>query len=206
MNDDELLARLRAADPAHGDTSAADDAPGHGPSWIDDLTEATMTDSREAIETPTRPRRWLPAAAAAVVLAATGIALAARGGGDDAPPAAQPTTVMTLTLPADDAMASCMQVSAEVLRPMEVAFSGIATEVEEEAVTIAPDRWYKGGEGATVVKLTTMGPEMVALIYNVQFEKGTRYLITATDGQVNACGFSAEWSPELAAMFEQAFG
>jgi hypothetical protein len=113
---------------------------------------------------------------------------------------------MTLGLAAEDAAASCIGLSVEFLRPMEVAFSGTATAVEERAVTITPDRWYKGGNGATAVELTTMGPEMVALLGNVQFEEGKRYLITATNGQVNACGFSAEWNPEMAAMFEQAFG
>lgn len=210
MNDDEILARLRAADPARRDTSAGD-ASGPGPSWIHDLTEATMTNARTTPDTRdqtadrSRPRRWLPAAAAALVLAASGIALAVSRGGDDAPPTAQPTTAMTLTVPADDAMASCMQVSVEALKPMEVAFSGTAAEVEKTSVTITPDRWYKGGDGATMVELTTLGPDMVALIGNVQFEEGKRYLITATDGQVNSCGFSAEWSPELAATFEQAF-
>jgi hypothetical protein len=205
MNDDELLARLRAADPARRDARAAD-ASTMAASWIDDLTEATMNETREPTETPSRPRRWLPAAATAAVLAAIGITLAVGGGDGDAPPAAQPGTTLTLGLAADDAAASCIGVSVETLRPMEVAFSGTATAVEEKAVTITPDRWYKGGNGATAVRLTTMGPEMVALLGNVQFEEGKRYLITATNSQVNACGFSAEWSPEMAAMFEQAFG
>ena len=112
---------------------------------------------------------------------------------------------MTLGLAAEDAAASCAAVSVEFLRPKEVAFSGTATVVEDRGVTIAPDRWYKGGNGATAVELTTMGRELVGLLYSVQFEKGKRYLITATDGQVTVCGFSAEWNPELAAMFEQAF-
>lgn len=205
MNDDELLARLEAADPAR----TVDEDVATGPSWIDDLTEATMTETRERtgrpIERPRRRRLWIPAAAAAAVLAATAIALTASGD-DDAPPAAQPAAGMTLTLPADDAMASCMQLSVESLRPMEVAFSGTATTVEDRAVTITPDHWYKGGDGATSVKLATMGEEKVALLGSVQFEQGKRYLVTATDGQVNACGFSAEWTPELAQVFEQAFG
>lgn len=207
MNDDELLARLGAADPARG----AEDASARGSSWIDDLTEATMTQTREANtigempQTPKRPRRWIPAAAAAVALATAGIALAVSGG-DDPPPAAQPGPALTLTVAADDPMASCLQVSVESLQPMELAFSGTATAVEEKAVTITPDRWYKGGQGATSVSLTTMGPEMVPLLGNVQFEEGKRYLITASDGQVTACGYSAEWTPEMAALFEQAFG
>lgn len=206
MNDDEILARLRSADPARRDARAADDAAGMAPSWIHDLTEATMNETRELTETPTRPRRWLPAAAAAAMLATAGIAFALGGGGDAPPPVARPASTMTLALAAEDASASCMQLSVEILKPMEVAFSGTATAVEEKAVTITPDRWYKGGDGATAVQLTTMGPEMVALLGNVQFEEGKRYLITATGGQVNACGFSAEWNPQMAAMFEQAFG
>jgi len=53
---------------------------------------------------------------------------------------------------------------------------------------------------------TLVAPEgMEALIGGVTFEPGQQYLITATDGVVNYCGFSGPATPELQALFDQAF-
>lgn len=204
MNDDELLARLRAADPAAG-TDAPDP-------WVDEMAEATMRENDQlttpltTIESGRRRARWpLAAAAAAVVaLGATGVLLS--GAGDEpAPPSARPAQVMTLGLPASDAMGSCLAFSVDVLRPMEVAFSGTATVVESKAVTLRVDRWYKGGDGSQLVKLATLDGA-VALEGGVEFEEGRRYLITATGGTVNSCGYSSEWTPEMESAFDEAFG
>jgi hypothetical protein len=88
---------------------------------------------------------------------------------------------------------------------MEVALSGTATAVEADAVTITPDRWYKGGDGSSAVKLTTQG-DSVILEGGIALEKGKRYLITATGGQVNGCGFSSVWTADMAAAYAEAFG
>ena len=51
-----------------------------------------------------------------------------------------------------------------------------------------------------------VAPEgLEALIGGVTFEPGQQYLITATDGVVNYCGFSGPATPELQALFDQAF-
>ena len=39
----------------------------------------------------------------------------------------------------------------------------------------------------------------------MSFEEGGRYLVSATDGRVTLCGFSAPYSTELAALYDQAF-
>ena len=215
LGDDVLLARLRAADPV-ASSDVAD-------SWIDDLTEATMrttthpTDATdpvaetdrvaEADRPPSATRsRWLLGAAAALVLVgAVGAGLLAGRDDTTAPPAAAPTTVMTLGLPAGNAAGMCIRFSVDVLRPMEVAFSGTATAVTDHFVTLAPDRWYKGGDGSTSVRLAALG-ESVALEGGIDFEQGKRYLVTATSGTVNGCGFSGEWSRDLADAYAAAFG
>ena len=38
------------------------------------------------------------------------------------------------------------------------------------------------------------------------FQVGQRYLVSANDGKVTVCGFTAPYCDELAAMYEQAFG
>lgn len=219
LSDAELLARLRAADPV-GTAEPAD-------SWIDDLTEATMnstttdasTDDTTHIATgttqsaplstrTTRSRRratWAIGAAAATLVAAAGVGIFAERGDAPAPPAAEPAKAMTLTLPANDASGMCIQFSVGALRPMDVALSGTATRVGSNTVTLTPDHWYKGSDGSTTITLRTLG-DSVILEGGIVFEQGKRYLVTATQGTVNACGFSGEWTPQMAAAYAEAFG
>lgn len=195
---ERLLRRMRAADPATKGTPPAS-------SWIPDLVEATMSTD---LEPTTRPRRWAPAvAAAAIVAVVAGGAYAVLDDGDSSPRTTPDPTATTLALPGGGdgaSMSSCMQFDVQVLRGMPVAFSGTATEVGEESVTLEVDRWYKGGD-ADVVRLANYDADNVSLD-GFAFEQGGRYLITATDGTVNFCGFSGPWREELASAFDQAFG
>ena len=40
----------------------------------------------------------------------------------------------------------------------------------------------------------------------VEFTQGKQYLVAATNGSVNGCGFSGPADPQLTAAYEQAFG
>jgi hypothetical protein len=200
MND-ELRDRIRRMDPMHPGVPTE---------------PMTTKSSRELLEnimsTPTiersdqaarRPRRvWYAAAAAALaaVLAAGGVLFFA---GDDAPTnAAAP---LELGLGDGGAMASCLPVSAEFLRDMSPALLGTATAVEGEKVTLRIDRWYAGDTGATEVVLHA--PDgMQALIGGIDFQVGQQYFVTASEGVVNYCGYSDAYSPQLEAIFEEAFG
>lgn len=209
MNDDELKARLRAVDPARRDAGAD--------SWIDDLVGATMdAETNAGTSTGTSAggrgwrRPWVLAAAAAVVVAAVGggaLALTtgddddSRRGADDA----KRHQELALTLPPADTMQMCIEFSPEVLAPMEVAFSGEAYDVDGETVRLAPDHWYRGGDGANDVVLTAGSPE-VLLEGGITFEEGERYLVSAIDGQVATCGLSGPYNAEMAAAYEEAFG
>jgi len=225
LSDAELLARLRAADPAGtaGPAGTADPAD----SWIDDLTEATMsktatnssiggttdttadgatgTTQRKVRTARSRRRATWAISAAAATLVAAGVGLVAGRGDPSAPPAAKPAKTMTLTLPAGDASGMCLRFSVDALRPMDVALSGTATEVGRSTVTLTPDHWYKGSDGSTTITLRTLG-ESVILEGGIVFEQGRRYLVTATQGTVNACGFSGQWTPQMAAAYAEAFG
>lgn len=81
MNDDELLARLKAADPAS-------DAPEPD---IDRLLEATVSTDTDTRPTPGKAsRRWLPAVAAGVLVLATAGLVWGIAGQDDQQPIADP--------------------------------------------------------------------------------------------------------------------
>ena len=200
MNDDELRARLQAADPAQRDAPAD--------SWIDELVEATMTMNDQAgqenrTEEP-RKRRWLAAAVAAAAVAAIvgGFAFVAA---DDGGAKDDKQTELALTLPAVDAMQMCIAFSVDQLKPAETAFSGTATEVAGDQITLEVDRWYKGGD-ADLVQLTSPGDESVLLEGGIQFTEGERYLVSASEGTVSSCGFSGAYTDEMAAAYDEAFG
>jgi hypothetical protein len=114
-------------------------------------------------------------------------------------------TTLDLALPPSDALASCIQFDVAFLRQMPVAFAGTATEVGGGRVVLAVDRWYRGGDADRVV-LSVPGEQTSVALDGVDFRDGGRYLVTATDGTVNGCGFSGPATPELEDAFARAFG
>ncbi len=211
MNDDDrrLRHRIQATNPV------PDSQHPQNADWIPALVEAVMstptptpTPTPTADTTPTDQtsrtpvRRWLIAAAAVTaVVAATVTGVILFRPNTPAPVA----STMTLTMPGgDNSMMSCMPFSVDILAPMQTAFDGTAVEVTADTVVLEVSKWYRGGD-AQRVNLTPAPGEHVSLTGSIVFEPGKRYLVTATDGLVNSCGFTQEWTPEGAAAFDQAF-
>jgi len=139
----------------------------------------------------TTGRRRLLGGGAVVVAVVAALALR------PAPPA------MELSLGAGDAMTSCLAFDVERLAEMPVAFAGTVTDTGGETAVLAVDRWFRGGESDEVLLRAPAGLE--ALTGGVELVPGERYLITATDGTVNYCGFSGPATPELTAAYDAAF-
>ena len=230
QDDDELQARLQAADPYPR-------APRPAPGWLDDLTGETMN----APETSTSPARegrrtpWLVAAAAAVVAAGVG-ATVLLGGEQDEPPRAggpagpsasasagagatstegstggstepspsAPGTLTRLTAPGA-APARCLPPSAEFLADAETAFDATVTSLGAGQVGLAVSRWYAGAPTARAV-VDAPASRLGTLLLSVDFEEGGRYLVAANGGEVMVCGFSGPYDASLAALYAQAFG
>jgi len=134
-----------------------------------------------------------PLAAMFVIL----LSACSSGGTESAPP-------LELSAGGGASMMSCLAFDPAVLAEMPLAFEGAATAMDGDRVTLDVGQWFKGGEADEVVLSAPQGLE--ALIGGIQFEVGGQYLISATDRQVNYCGFSGEATPELRASFESAFG
>ncbi|KQV71705.1 hypothetical protein ASC64_21325 [Nocardioides sp. Root122] len=98
----------------------------------------------------------------------------------------------------------CAVPSAETLGTFDTAFAGTVTSLEDGTATLAVDQWYAGGDAATVT-VTTPEKDLAALLMAVEFEKGKSYLVSATDGRVTLCGFTGETTPELQALYDEAF-
>jgi hypothetical protein len=202
---DALRDRLRASDPARS-------LPPADPTRVARLLEDVMsteltTENRETGTRDRSPLTWLVAAAAVLIIAGVGL-FAVLGHDDDPvepPTAADDKTVTELTAPSATAYAAkCMVPNTEILSRQEVAVEGTVTTIADGVVTLSVDEWY-AGDPTDLVRVQAPAAEMAELVGAVEFEEGGRYLVSATDGRVTVCGFSAPWSADLAALYDQAF-
>lgn len=205
MSDDDLRARLARLDPAPAGSPVE---PGTSPRARDVVVRAmTAPQLLEPVAAPParRRRRWLvPAAAAGLVAALVGGAVALSGGGGNTRGEGRDPSTLALSLPAPDVAASCIMFDVAYLAQMPVAFAGTVTAVDAGRVTLDVDRWYRGGD-ADRVTVAVPPQQSSAALDGVDFRQGRRYLVTATDGTVNGCGFSGPADPQLEQAFEQAF-
>ncbi len=215
--DDALRALLAGIDPARpgGPAFAADPTTEHVEERIMATTDQPTV--REQYDGDTgaarrRPRRtqWLAGAAALVLLAAGIVGALVLGGADQAPTPAAPRAVALSVSPGGGtATGTCIRFDVSILRDMPVAFAGTATAVTDDQVTLSVDRWYRGTaaqERAEVVTLAVPGGAASVALDGIAFSKGTQYLVAATDGTVNGCGFSGPADPQLRAAYDEAFG
>jgi hypothetical protein len=209
-HDDDLRALLARLDPC-GPAVPVDSVAGPR---AHELLEHIMqtTDEPTVLEPHTSASRWrgpalLTAAAAAVIAIGVGAALVASNG-SDAPKPTAPTraaTTLALNVPGGISMVSCVPFSVTFLRDMPVALGGTVTAAEPGKVTLKVDHWYKGGD-ADQVTIAQPDPQSSVALDGVTFEQGNRYLLTATNGTVNGCGFSGPATPKLEQSFKDAFG
>ncbi len=195
---DQFERRLRDADPATRDVESSR-TPRARALMEQIMSESTIEASTTDRTTPGSSSRRLILAVAAAAIVVAGIVAAVTTGGDD------DTTTLALRADSSDAtLSSCLAVSAAVLAPVDVAFDAEVTSVDGSTVTLDVSRWYQGGDADTV---TVENPDAgkAALIDGVDFAVGERYLVSATGGAVNSCGLSGVFSPQLEALYVDAF-
>lgn len=209
-DDQALLARLRAADPASFLPAAA-------PARVARLLEETMShDVDDSVSTESRasgtrgrsPLTWaLAAAAVAVIVGGAAVIATTR---DDARPQDPPTaadaspTVTELRVP-DGARARCPVPDARLIGTAAVAFDGTVDAVDAGRVTLTPTEFY-AGEATDVVVVEAPPASFDALLTSVDFRPGERYLVAATSSdEVMVCGMTATWSARLAGLYDEAF-
>ncbi|MFI6467735.1 hypothetical protein [Streptomyces sp. NPDC050538] len=205
MNDDELLARLKSADPALTGVAPPPD--------IDRLVEDTLnTDT--ALQSATTAaglatagwarRHLFGLAAAGLLVLGGGVAggIMANSGDSNGHSAATKTVAPAgaLRLTAEGGSGKCMVPGVDTLGKYPTLFEGTATSVNGSTATFHVDRWFKGGDAETVV-LTSDTEVSETLTYT----EGGHYIIGAKDGFVPMCA-AIEATPEDVAKFRQAFG
>jgi hypothetical protein len=194
MTNGELRDRLAASNPSPPNQPVDPIGSDRARALMEDIMSTTIT--KEPQVKPKRPR-FLALAAAAASLAVVS-ALALFGG------LAASSEPLQLTATPGDPMAMCLAFDVATLRGMSPAFGGTVTAVTGDVATLEVNRWYAGGDAETVQIQFT--PGMEALIGTPSFEVGQQYLITATDGVVNSCGYSGLATPEYEAAWAEAFG
>ena len=206
--DDLLRARLHASDPAAS-------LPPADPERVARLLEDVMsteltTENRETGTHDRGPLTWLVAAAAAVIIAGVGLfavlnhdedpARAADGRRHDAHRADGHGAVRAGRRRRTSA--KCMVPNAEVLAQQSVAFDGTVTAAGRRRRHARRPPPGTPASRPTWSRCRRRRPSWRSLLLAVSFEEGGRYLVSATDGQVTLCGFSAPYSAELAALYD----
>ncbi|MGY1499430.1 hypothetical protein ACW4TU_23080 [Streptomyces sp. QTS52] len=218
MNDDELLAHLKATDPA-----LTSKAPRPDVTRLVEATMSTNTNMNAAATTTTqvaRPRRRLVPALAftALLLVGGGVSWGVARGGESAAdkagagvagggqvPGLEP---LTLILPDGDSTVAvkCAAPTPELLRRHELAFEGTVTAEKGDRVVLRVDHWYRLDANLAnptdVVRFSSDNGNSEA----PDFPLGAHYLVTADSGIVPICGGTTEATDEGRAMFEEAFG
>jgi hypothetical protein len=220
MTDDDQLLRdqLRALDPAAS-------LPAAEPTRVARLLEATRSDERDSDLPETRATgvhersrlTWLVAAAAVLLIAGVVGAIVLLERGTDEVPAAGPgasadaggasagaATVTTLSVPPSAGAGRCAVPSADILARQSLAFDGVVTEITDGLITLTPSIFY-AGDPTDVVRVEAPPEVLQQLLLAVEFEVGSRYLVSASQGQVSVCGYSGPWSPDLEQLFVEAF-
>lgn len=210
MND-ELREQLGRLDPMHPGVPVESATTPSSKARMEKIMNTPLIDREDSLSTPTPRPTWIGAhrrrnrmllgVAAAAVVAIGGAVIVSNNDGDSPDVAAGPP--IELSLGDSNVMSSCMVFDVAMLAGMSPAFAGTATSVEGETVTLTVDRWYAGGDAATVVLKGAAGSP--ALIDGFEFAVGQQYLITAADGNVNFCGYSGPATAELTAAFDAAF-
>jgi hypothetical protein len=212
--DPQLRGLLGQTDPAHSLTPADPQGLARLLLEIQEDTMSNDLDTRTDLPQQTTelrrrgPLAWLVAAAAVAVIAGGGFAAVSSMGGDDTVQQAGPGTTVepvVLTLDAPSPVAGkCAVPTPELLGGAEVAFAGTVTAIDGDVVTLTPTETF-AGESADEIEVVGMRPDLRALGGQVEFVVGGTYLVSATGGQISACGFSGTATPELTQLYDLAF-
>jgi hypothetical protein len=204
ISDDDLRARLSRIDPAPAGTPVDPVTSPRARELVERIMQTVDLPSSDDLAVRRRRPILVAAAAAALAAIAAGVLLAVGPFGGNGPRPGNELTTVALSAPPGDATGSCMVFSVDVLREMPVALAGTVTTLDPGSVTLDVDHWYRGGD-ADQVTITVPENNSVALD-GVDFRSGGRYLLTATKGTVNGCGYSGPADPQLETAFAEAFG
>ncbi|MFJ3667172.1 hypothetical protein ACIPSE_12010 [Streptomyces sp. NPDC090106] len=203
MNDEDLLARLKNADPVAASVTPPPDPQRlmEATMTLDTMTGEAVTGGTENRTVPSRsrrPRRRTALVAAALVVAAGGIAWGAVGSRDAAPSA------LVLKAAGESGEGRCAGPTLERLRDRATeptaAFEGTVTSVRGDRITFEVDHWYTD-DGASTVQVTNVEHWEDGITFHV----GDHGYIVAYNGSIGFCDNAFWTEPSLDGLFHRAF-
>lgn len=216
-DDEALKALLARRDPATGYPVDLVTSPS-ARALLERVMSTSVTDRpANRLKPGFRTRRRTKLLAAAGVLVAGGVGYGLVAGPFGAVTASPAPSASTSASPAAKPLAlsvpdgggaiagACPMFEEQVLAAKPVAFRGTVTAVQGGTVSLVVDRWYRGGPAGVTQAQIGATNQNVALD-GVEFVVGKSYLVSAEEGVVVVCGYSGEATPELQAIYDQAFG
>ncbi|KZX22334.1 hypothetical protein ACH61_00487 [Rathayibacter tanaceti] len=97
----------------------------------------------------------------------------------------------------------CSPVTAAALAPAQLAFRAEVRSIDRRTVTLRVLERFAGEVGDSVT--VGQGRESAVDGAPIAFETGVDYLIAADGDTILTCGLSGQSSPELAALYREAF-
>lgn len=99
--------------------------------------------------------------------------------------------------------APCPEVDSALIARAPIAFMGTVTAHGEGIVDLTVDRAYAGVRAKDVTVTASRGVDY--WLGPVSWDVGGQYLVTAYSGVVRFCGQTGTATPELRAVFDEAF-
>ncbi len=194
--------RLRAADPVR-----ADDVPDASLARVSArIQEHIVTDIQNTSTIAPRRRPFallggLALAGAFALAIAFGSNFGAQAPGG-APIAANPSPSENPAA-GGGGMASCLVYDPANLPTFDIVFDGTVTAVDGDQVTFDVNEDWKGAGDS--ITLTAPDTNVALLGETPDFAVGGRYLVTAAGSNINACGYTLDYSADTAADWAAAF-
>lgn len=217
---DELRDRIARLDALAGGATIQSVTSPSAQALLEDIMNTPLSSDTEPTTTRKNRPWWISTGVAAAIIAVVAIGVAALNRNEDEPTIAEPSVtepdsssetsepagklkVLELSAASEDVMASCLRLDPAMVAMSPVAFRGTAESVAGEIVTLTIDHWYVGGDAQVATLVAPTG--MQALIGGIAFEPGKSYIVAAHDGVVSYCGLTGEATPELEAIYAEAF-
>ena len=105
--------------------------------------------------------------------------------------------------PSGGGIASCLMYDPATLPTFDIVFDGTVTAVDGDKVTFDVNEDWKGAGGS--ITLTAPDTDIALLGEMPDFEVGGRFLVTAAGSNINACGYTLDYSADEAAKWAAAF-
>ena len=199
-NGSDPIDRLGAANPVR-----ADEVPDASLARVSArIQEHIMTDVHTSTATPRRR----PFALLGGLALAGAFALAIAFGSNLGAPAPGSGPIAANPSPSENpagggGMASCLMYDPATLPTFDIVFDGTVTAVDGDKVTFDVNEDWKGAGDS--ITLTAPDTDIALLGEMPDFEVGSRYLVTAAGSNINACGYTLDYSADEAAKWAAAF-